>query len=90
MKLREWVTDAIREGGTIKWTIGLLIKLIFEGVAAICLGFLLAKIVLTIFPASQVRLYLKVKTFSAVWATCTVSLFWKFTLCTYTQSLQSS
>lgn len=89
MSVRTWTATAIRDGGTFRWFVGLSVKLGAEIAAAAAFGWVTARFVLWQFPVDAVRGYVGAGTSDAVWLAISAALFWRFTLCKFTEQLVS-
>lgn len=87
MGLRTWTAEAIQNGGTVWWFVGLSIKLLFEAGVALFFGVIAAGVVVLLFPTEAISNYTEVSGFRAIWLAFSAALFWKFTLCKFTSPL---
>lgn len=83
MTVRTWVARAISEGGSIKWIVGIAIKLIFEVFAGALLGILTAILLRIVAPLDTIQLIVGVDTWIAAWIVISLGIITKYVHCTF-------
>ena len=86
MGVRQWTVDAIKNGGTLRWAAGILIKGIAEIAIALALGWLLTQLVVLLFPIGAIRDVLGPNTENGVWLFLFLGIAKMYTICTFTST----
>lgn len=88
MGLREWAADAVENGGTLRWFLGLGVQIAIEAAASVLFGYIATHAFLLVFPLDAITPLVGGYSFDVVWASATVVLLVEGTLGTYARGAE--